>query len=316
MTDQLSRQAAQISQALHSSVIARLDADCMLLIDTVPRIISEDDALWEGYSQSRNERVKVAHPGIDPSHYPMLLPLNVAKFKDSHFLEQSVLSALEELPSQSLCNGWGRRITGWLTSSEPVRNVARHLASSMLQRHPQHGGLAWLRLQDPAVLWWLWSFLSRAQRNALLGPIETFWLLNPAGSLIELRVDPIDGERAQAPLTLSPDQWQDVGCIASLNMALREWGRAQIIGAQFDSLCMGALAAVRRARAAGFNDKRDLAAYARAALDIHPDSDAHPLVQARLALRSEGDYFTSLIDGLEEHDWQRIANESGVVAVG
>lgn len=315
MTEQLWAHAAQVSHALHASVIARPQADCLLLIDTVPRAVAEDDVLWEGYSRSGNERVQLAHPGIDPSHYPMLLPLHIAKFKDSHLLEQSAQRAIEELPSQVLRAGSGRQISGWLTSSQPVRNVARHLASSMLHRVPHLGGLAWLRLQDPAVLWWLWSFLSPIQRAALLGPIETFWLLDPAGRLVELRAERVEAKGVQERLTLSAEQWQDVDSIASLNIAIREWGHAQAVGAQFDSFSAAALAAIRRARNAGFNDRYDLAAYARYALEIHPDFDSHPLVQGRLALRGEGAYFTSLIDDLEEHDWQRIANESGVVLV-
>ncbi|CAJ0820922.1 DUF4123 domain-containing protein [Ralstonia flaminis] len=315
MTDPLQTQAAEISHALHSEVNARPQADCMLLIDTVPRPISEDDALWEGYSQSDNVRVKLAHPKIDPAHYPALLPLSITKFKDSLFLEQSVLSALEELPSEILRTGTGRRIAGWLTSSEPISKVARHLASSMLQYSTLRGGVAWLRLQDPAVLWWLWSLLSPVQRKALLGPIEIFWLLNPAGRLIELRAESVEAKDAQAVLALSSEQWKDVACIAPLNLAIREWGQAQVVGARFDSLCASALAAVRRACAAGFTDQRDLAAYARCALEIHPEFDLHALVRARLAQRGEDDYFTSLIDDLEEQDWQRIANESSVTAV-
>lgn len=286
----------------------------MLLIDTVPRPILEDDALWEHYARRENVHIKLAHPNVDPTHYPVLLPLNVAKFKDSLCLEKSVLNALEELPSQALQTGAGRRITGWLTSSEPIRNVARHLASSMLQHSPRDG-VAWLRLQDPAVLWWLWSLLSPIQRKALLGPIEAFWLLDPAGRLVVLRAEPIDAEDSKAVLTLSSEQWQDVACIAPLNLAIREWGQAQTVGAAFDSLCAGALAAMRRARIAGFTDRRDLVAYARYALEVHPQFDSHALVQVRLTHRSDEDYFTSLIDDLDEQDWQRIASESSVMAV-
>ncbi|NMV41930.1 DUF4123 domain-containing protein [Ralstonia insidiosa] len=316
MTDLLTAQAAQHSQALHVHMITRPQADCILLIDTVPRPITEEDALWEHYSQRSNVSVKLGHPDIDPAHYPMLLPLNVAKFKDSRLLEQSVLSALEELPSQSLRRGAGRRITGWLTSSEPIRSVARHLAATMIQRPPMGRGVAWLRLQDPAVLWWLWSFLSPQQRTALLGPIDAFWLLDPAGRLVALRAEPIQAQAPQVPLTLNREQWQDVNCIASLNLAIREWGQAQTVGARFDSLCASALAAARRARAAGFTDYRDVAVYARFALEIHPEFDSHAVVQARLAQRNQNDYFTSLIADLEERDWQRIANECAIVAAG
>ncbi|MDQ0017168.1 hypothetical protein J2W23_005577 [Variovorax boronicumulans] len=308
-------QATRISLDLHAQINPRPNADCMLLLDAVPRPITEDDALWERYSQIEQTRVRLSYPNVNPSHFPVLVPLCIAQFEDSVLLEQSAQDAYEELAPEALQSGTGRRISGWLTSRASIATVARHLASVMLQ-HPSPFGLAtWLRLQDPATLWWLWSFLAPTQRSALLGPIETFWLLDPAGRLTALRNDAA-GTTSDAPaaLQLSPAQWQDIACIGPLNLALREWGQAQAVGERFDKLCMGAHAAVRRAQAAGFNDRRDQAAYARYALEIHPQFDAHALVQARLAGRNADDYFTGLVDDIDEQAWQRIAHECALVA--
>lgn len=304
----------RISLDLHSQINPRPNADCMLLLDAVPRPIVEGDALWARYSQIEHVRVRFAYPKVDPSHCPVLLPLCIAQFEDSVFLQQSAQDAYEELAPHALQLGTGRRISGWLTSQAPIATVARHLASVMLQRPPPLGKATWLRLQDPATLWWLWSFLAPAQRRALLGPIETFWLLDPAGRLTALRSDVAGTTDAPTALQLSPEQWQDIDCIGPLNLALREWGQAQVAGERFQRLCMAAHAAVRRARAAGFNDRRDLAAYARYALEIHPQFDTHALVQARLARRSADDYFTGLIDDIGEQEWQRIAHECTLIA--
>lgn len=316
MIDTVTEQATRISLDLHSQINPRPDADCMLLIDAVPRPITEDDALWERYSQIEHTRVRLAYPNLDPSHLPVLVPLRIARFEDSVLLEQSVQDAYEELAPEALQSGTGRRISGWLTSQASTTTVARHLGSVMLQHPPPLGQATWLRLQDPATLWWLWSFLAPTQRSALLGPIEIFWLLDPAGRLTALRNDAVGTSEAPAALQLSSSQWQDIACIGPLNLALREWGQAQAVGARFQNLCMDAHAAVRRAQIAGFTDRRDLAAYARYALEIHPQFDMHALVQAKLAGRNPDDYFTGLIDDIDEQEWQRIAHECALVAAG
>lgn len=316
MIDTVPAQATRISLDLHSRINPRPNADCMLLVDVVPRPIVQDDALWERYSQIEHTRVVLAYPKLDPSQLPVLLPLRIAQFEDSALLEQSVQDAYEELAPEALRSGTGRRISGWLTSQASIGTVARHLASVMLQHPPPFGEATWLRLQDPATLWWLWSFLAPAQRSVLLGPIETFWLLDPAGQLTALKSEMAAAIDAPAALQLSPEQWQDIACIGPLNLALREWGQAQAAGERFQRLCIGAHAAVRRAQIAGFNDRRDQAAYARYALEIHPQFDTHALVQARLAGRNADDYFTGLIDDIDEQEWRRIAHECALVAAG
>ncbi|MDR2213856.1 MAG: DUF4123 domain-containing protein, partial [Pseudomonadales bacterium] len=316
--DTLTRTASRISNELHLQLADRPTGKLLLLLDPVLRSIAEGDALAEGLGALTSTPVKFVRYGIDPSHRPYLLELDTLTLAGSDYLARSVYEALTELQPAALRTGAGRRIGGWLASKAPPAQVAHHLASVMIT-HREDGSAFWLRLHDPAVLWWLWNLLEPAQRRILLGPIETLWLLDPAGQLVVLRGAPGQEPVQPAlflPLGLSAQQWQDIENIESLNVALRQWGGATAHPEQLDSLCTAVRNTLRRARACGFSDRRDLAAYALCALRVHPAFDTHPHMRERIEARGEDDYFTSLIEEFEDEDWQRIAREceAGIIA--
>ncbi|WP_256353969.1 MULTISPECIES: DUF4123 domain-containing protein [unclassified Variovorax] len=299
--------ARHISHELHRQLGLPHAPNCFLILDSVLRPITDADAIASDYLEHSQTPVRL-EPNVDPTHWPVLVGFDTGRFAGSELLAHSVAEACEELQADALQSGAGRRIGGWLTSDSSATQVARHLRNAMLQHRPGVGSI-WLRIHDPAVLWWLWKFLSPEQRRALLGPIDTFWILDPIGRLTPIRTDTTVPAGDAGQLTLTDALWRDVDSIAPLNLALREWTQAHTSGERFESIFAGALAAVRRAMATGFSSVSDLASYAHCAFAVHPSFDSHPDIERLLEQRESGDYFTQLIDCVSTESWIRIARE-------
>ncbi|WP_370682670.1 hypothetical protein [Comamonas sp. GB3 AK4-5] len=109
---------------------------------------------------------------------------------------------------------------------------------------------------------------------------------------------------------MSPAQWVDVGNIEALQQMLMDLDLQTY--ADLEQLRSTAMAALRRAHAAGLDDRNDLATFAAKAVTVHPNFDRHPQIAALLAHKQAGDYFTALIDDLSVTDWQRIARDMDV----
>lgn len=292
------------SDALHLA-LADGSGRCWLVIDPCLRPL--DAALTFDAAVLARKPTQAPSLGDDDARLmPLLLELDSARAADSDIIRQAIEEALAECGAESLAQGAGRRICGWLESSADDRTLARHIADRFIVRRP--GGVTKkLRWYDPAVLWAMWPLLEPAQRKSLLGPIDTWRLLDPAGRWRSLRAD-FTGE-APGRLNFSADQFAEIGRIGALNQALREWGAAT---AEADALMRArdvATVALRRAADLGFADRADLAAFARHALTVHPRFDLHPLVRERLAKRDADDYFTALVDDLAPEQWQRIRAE-------
>ena len=304
--DDLDRLASTHADAIQRHLAEQAGGRCLLLLDPVLRPISADDTAWASFDPAGTLPVRVEHPDVDRTYWPLLAPLDTTRFADSELIAQSLREGVQELQPAQLDAGHGRRIGGWLCSAESNDAVARHLAASMLHVHPD-GYTVWLRLHDPAVMWALWSILGGVQRAALLGPIDTWHLLDPAGDLLSLST-PLRGVRVRRErLRLSEAQWADLASVAALNLAMR--ARPPGDGHPLERMRADTLDALRRARGMGFDDERDLAAFARRAITVHPRFDHHPLVVQRLQARDPDDYFTGLVDDLSDQDWQRIGTD-------
>jgi len=278
---------------------------CLLLLDPTLRPVDTDEGPWQRYAEGPHHPVPIAHPNVDRAHYPVLTEFNPAVDADASLLAHSVRDAFVELHPDSLQMGDGRRIGGWLAGNATPGDMALHLGKIMVQRHPS-GRHLWLRLQDPAVLWQIWRWVQPVQRAVLLGPVERFYLLNPAGELQCLTT------HEQAPgsdLDLSTEQWTAIDCIESLNLALREWGEVHRPD-QLRPACNTALAAIQRGKRLGFDDASDLASYGLCALAVHARFDFHSLLTTRFRMRKPGDYFGELVADLKPEDWRRIAREA------
>jgi hypothetical protein len=296
-----------LSDALHRA-LATATGCCWLLIDPTKRPL-QDEAEFDAAVLARSPTQAASpHTKLDKREMPLLLELDSARAADSGIIRTSISEGLAERLPASLTQGAGRRICGWLESSANAPTLARHIARHVVMCRPT-GIMAALRWYDPAVLWALWPLLEPAQRKTLLGPVDTFWLLDPAGRWMPLRAD-FQGVPA-AHLDLTADQWTEADAIGPLNQALRDWGAASALPEALIAARLVGAAALRRARSLGFADRRDLVAFAHYALAIHPRFDQHPLVRNRLAERADDDYFTVLVDDLKPEDWQRIRAEGG-----
>lgn len=301
--------AAQISQALHIAAAKHSNGMLWLAVDAAnpnaEPLPAELDAALRGPGAST---VPLRHRDIDPSLQPRWLALNTEQAYGSWLVQQSIEFALAELQPASLQQGRGRRIAGWLFLDGELSDALRHWGSQMILRKPS-GQRCLLRLHDPAVLWALWGLLSPAQRDELLGAIRCWWLLDPAGHLVSLRPSATPAEKPGSPWSVQ--QWQDIDHVTSLNAALRDWlSQPEASTASQDALGdvrAAAMAAMRRAHAAGFRHQNDLSAYARLAITVHADFDSHPTVRESIANRAEDDLFTALVDTLTDRDWSTIA---------
>jgi hypothetical protein len=297
-----------LSDTLHRALAESLGATVCLVIDPSLRPLdAADNGLGATLRTVGVEPQKVPCPGarVAADLMPCLVPLCSDRGPDSAALFASIEEALLELDAESLGRGNGRRVCGWLQSSAPVDVVARHIGRQFVQHRPP-GRPTLFRWTDPAALWAFWPALVASQQAALLGPIRAYRLLDPCGGLVTLQGV---GCAPETPLNLSAAQWADADSMGALSLAFRQCDAARSNATNLAAARDAGVLAMRRARARGFLHLRDLAAYARFAMNVHPRFDAHPLVRRRLDAAIEGDHIGMLLDDLSDADWQRIRTE-------
>lgn len=298
--------AGDLSDTLHRAVTLN-GGRCWLLIDVAPRPLREDDPFGAAILAHKPRQISSPANDVDTRLMPLLLELDSTRASDSGLISEAIEEALAERLPESLAQGAGRRICGWLESPVAGEVLARHIADRFSLRLPD-GTTGKLRWFDPAVLWAMWPILTPVQRNALLGPIAAYWLLDPTGAWQTLHSSPL--MESPSHLTLDATQLAEIGRIAALNRTLREWGAAYLKPDVLSAAREIAAAALRRGAALGFADLNDLAAFALRALTTHPRFDSHPLVRERLAKREPDDYFSALVDDLTPDDWVRIRTDA------
>jgi hypothetical protein len=293
---------------------------CHLLIDPMLRPLEDDEQLGQMLARMQTIPCPVRLPekSVMPQHCPCLSTIDTSQGNGSMAVTESVINGLVELAPQDLQSGKGRRIGGWLVSPEPASSLAAHLARVMVQSKGD-GQRMLLRLNDPAVIWPLYALLSPSQRVAAFGPIQHWWLLDPAGHPVRLERPAISEDDPHATrLDLTPGQWADVMRLDAFNRAINQWiaEALQPPAAPLVAHMAGvALLALRRAASYGLSDTEDLARFAMHALTVSPEFDRHPVVQALLGrCRKEGnptgDYFCAAVDDLNDTDWARIRTET------
>lgn len=299
------RLVAGISDKLHQVANARSHGVLWLAVDA-PATNSEPlpHALQAEVDGPQVHFVHLGHREIDPMWRPRWVPLDTTCTRGSFALQDSINRALTELHPSCLREGLGRRIAGWLVLRDDVSQAVLHWGRQMLQRRP-NGRLSLLRLHDPAVLWTLWALLTPKQQASLLGPVDSWWLLDPSGELTVLESSGEGGD----PAPWGPQQWRDIDLIGPINSALRESS-----GSRLGDLSAGrardtAMSALRRALACGFDDPQDLTSYALHSITVHPLFDQHPLVKRALDVRQPGDRYGALIEVLGPGDWSAVRND-------
>ena len=297
------RRSAAISRVLHDQ--ARGGGSILWLAVDAPgeNALPLTDALEERLAGGDARFVPLAHPAVDPRWRPRWLRLDTSASSGSLLLQDSIDHALGELSPESLRRGQGRRIAGWLRLDRDAPDAALvHLAGETIRRGPT-GLRRLLRLHDPAVLWALWPLLGPERRRQMLGPVVSWSLLAPNGTLV--RLESVVGEPGQAwDATL----WQRVDAITPLNAALRdeEIAAHAMSDAQLERTRAMAMAALARAGDWGFDHPRDLCGFARHALTVHPFFDSHPTVARALQARAAGDHYLALVDDFSRDDWLEI----------
>lgn len=210
--------ASGASNALHLRLERASQGCCLFLFSPELRQLSGESA-YEDELMAR-PKTMIALPRTsfpEESAWPCLVPLDTSLAADSSLLVQSIEEGLDELNPHLIRQGSGRRNAGWLVTQASTTQVAAHLSSLLIQRNA-NGQRLYLRLTDPAVLWAIWPVLTPDQQAFVMGPIKAWWLLDPAGNLVELPQPSPHGVPGR--FTLSPQQWADIERIQPLNRAI------------------------------------------------------------------------------------------------
>lgn len=280
-----------------------------LATDGSPQPLPEIDGT--DWTDREHQDVQLLHPELDPTWWPRWYALHLNRASDCHVLNHSISWALTESQPQHVHAGLGRRISGWLLLDGHPEDAAQHCATAMLHRRERPtGGTSLLRLHDPAVLWAAWRVLSPGQRSQWLGPVRSWFLLDPLGRLDSINT-PAHKEVAARTASLSLAQWDDIENITALNHALRRWipeageAAASNLGQSFEQ----GMQALRRARGIGVQSLDGLSLFGELALTRHAQFDLHPDVRKLLLQHGPDQPIGGLLAELSESDWLRITVE-------
>lgn len=286
--------------ALKKWFAPRTDVHCLLVVDPSQRDPAEDDG--SALADLRRIEVVVDHEAVSPAHYPYLLELDLRTDSGQRALEESARLAFRDRRPQSMAEGLGQRIGGWLGSFASPGEVAAHFSRLALQRDDRDR-LCLLRFYDSRSQALLWPMLSPVQRQALLGPILAWHTLDAVAAPV-IRDNP-QGRRED--FELEARQWQAIHRHGIVNraLALRAYERdRQPTQHEVDA----AVAAADRAGRYGLTDDEDSVAFVCHALSWHPEFDMHPRVQALLASRPDGDLYAERIDALSADEIAEICD--------
>jgi hypothetical protein len=268
----------------------RTDVHCLLVVDPSQRDPAQDSG--SAIADLRRVEVAVDHDAVSPAHYPYLVELDLRRDSGQRALEESVALAFRDRRPQSMAEGLGQRIGGWIGSFASPNEVAAHFSRMALQRDDRNR-LCLLRFYDSRSQSLLWPMLSAVQRQALMGPVLAWHTLD-AVAMPVLRDNP-QGRRED--FELEAWQWQAIHRHGIVNraLALRAYEQdRQPTQHEVDA----AVAAAERAGRYGLTDDEDVVAFVGHALSWHQEFDLHPRVQQLLASRPDGDLYAEQIEAL------------------
>lgn len=294
-----------LAEMLQQLALSVGESRCLLLIDPLLRDPAEDED-WQGLNDAlaaRSSSVRLAHPDIDPSIWPRLVALDLARPRDADISRAAAHMAIRDWQPEALVQGRGRRIGGWIFGVTHAGTMARHLARSLLQAGPG-GSRRLLRLHDPAVIDLVWRMASDRQKADLLGP-ATLWVNLDRWARLACYAS--EAPRSGVGLQFDAEQWRSISLLGAVNRAWRTVAeRPATVSAE---ALAQVVACVRRGAETGLRDMRDWEAMAVRALTVHPEFDRHPDMAALLMERPDDVGFARLVMELTEADWERIARE-------
>ncbi|MBB3258958.1 hypothetical protein F4827_003827 [Paraburkholderia bannensis] len=277
------------------------DMHCLLVIDPSQRDPAAVDAAGnQSFADLPVTAIVVDHDAISPTHCPRLLELDLQTDAGVVALEESVRLAFSDRRPQSMAEGRGQRIGGWLASAASPGEIAAHCSRLLLQRDDRDH-LCLLRFYDSRAQALLWPMLSPQQQHALLGPIQAWHTLD-AGARPVTRVN-TQGRRED--FALEPEQWPAIHGHGIVNRALALYAydrNRQPLPREVEA----AAAAAVRARRYGLIDEEDEVVFVCHALNWHPEFDLHPKVLQILGSMTEGDLYAGQIAELTPEEIEEI----------
>ncbi|MEK6418411.1 MAG: DUF4123 domain-containing protein [Burkholderia gladioli] len=274
------------------------DMRCLLVIDPAQKDpLADGDPLFAGLSRID---VAIDHEAVSPDQYPYLLELDPESAAGAAALARSVELAFEDRRPQSMAEGLGQRIGGWLATTAAPKEVAAHCSRTMLQRDDQDR-LCLLRFYDPRAFALLWPLLSHVQQQSLLGPIQAWHTLD-AGARPVSRLNTM-GRRDDFELDAA--QWQAIHRHGIVNRALALHAYDQDRQPYQHEVDVAVAAALRACRY-GLSDEEDEVTFVSHALSWHPEFDLHPKVLQILGRRVDDEFYAGKIGQLTPDDIENI----------
>ncbi|MFL9867987.1 DUF4123 domain-containing protein [Paraburkholderia fungorum] len=270
----------------------RPEMHCLVVID--PSRLGFPESLEQKIpvSEQPHAIVTVAHEAFPDEHRPYLVELDLSTPDGVELLAETVRLAFEDRHPDSIAQGLGQRIGGWLASNGSADVVAAHWSQQILQAD-NRGRQCALRFYDSRALSLLWPMLSPGQRQALLGPVSAWHALDACGKpCIYTTTD-----TSLAGLTLTDAQWQATHRHGLINRALGL--HMQATERQPDPQEVeAAVASAARAEQYGLSDRDDIIAFIGHALAWHPQFDRYPTVRQALQQRAPDDFYTAAVSEL------------------
>jgi hypothetical protein len=286
---------------------------CFLAVDSSQRDLTNTDDK-EPFASLPRADVVIDHDTFPEAHRPYLLELDLSTPAGVDALAQSVRVAVEDRRPESMAEGLGQRVGGWLASHASLEEVAAHWSRLVLQRDVS-GRACVLRFYDSRALALLWTVLSQAQQQIMLGPVRAWHVLD-AGAKPSVHL--ASSEARADNLMLSPAQWQEIHRHGLVNRALALHARACSRQPEPGEI-EAAVAAAARAERYGLTDRDDRVAFISHALAWHPQFDLHPKVLQLLGPRATDDFYTAEIgrlsndeiDEIRQGSWHQRSDASG-----
>jgi hypothetical protein len=292
----------------------RPEAHCLVAVD--PSRLGFPESLEEKtpVSEQPHAVVTIAHEAFPDEHRPYLVELNLSTPEGMELLTESVRLAFEDRHPDSIAQGLGQRIGGWLASNGPADAVAAHWSQQLLQADDR-GRQCALRFYDARALSLLWPMLSPGQRQTLLGPVSAWHALDACAKPCIYT----STAAAQGNLALTSEQWRSIYRHGLINRALGL--HMQATGRQPDPQEVEtAVASAARVEQYGLSDRDDIIAFIGHALAWHPQFDRYPKVKQALQQREPDDFYTATVSDLSPDEIEEIqrgnwANEKSISSV-
>ncbi|NIF81680.1 DUF4123 domain-containing protein [Paraburkholderia sp. Cy-641] len=268
------------------------DMRCLLAVDPSQSGLFDDEDDEHPFSKLPRTIVEIDHEAFPEAHRPYFLPLDLATPQGVALLAESVRLAFEDRHPESMAEGQGQRIGGWLATSASLNEVAAHWSRHALQYNEQ-GRPCVLRFYDARALGLIWPILSGGQQQALLGPVTTWHALDACAKPIAYTAV----AQSRTDLSLTTEQWQEIHRHGLINRALALHAlsiRRQPKPVEVET----AIAAAARADGYGLLDRDDQIAFIGHALAWHPQFDLHPKVLQILSRKDPDDFYTAAISDL------------------